>query len=61
MQHYPDLLNNPDNDPRITQQQYEDWYREQGERDEELDGSDEQSDQRDETGAWLTLAFLSNP
>ena len=31
MQRYPDLLNNPDNDPRITQQQYEDWHREQEE------------------------------
>jgi hypothetical protein len=29
MQRYPDLINNPDNDPRITQQQYEDWYLEQ--------------------------------
>jgi NADH:ubiquinone oxidoreductase subunit F (NADH-binding) len=34
MQRYPDLLNNPDNDPVITQQQYEDWYREQEECEE---------------------------
>ena len=29
MQRYPDILNNPDSDPRVTQQQYEDWHREQ--------------------------------
>ncbi len=28
MARYPDILNNPDGDPRIYQQQYEDWYRE---------------------------------
>lgn len=28
MKIYPDLLNNPDGDPRIAQQQYEDWKRE---------------------------------
>ncbi len=35
MKIYPDLLNNPNNDPRITQQQYEDWWREQEEIREE--------------------------
>jgi len=29
MVQYPDILNNPDGDPRIYQQQYEDWHREQ--------------------------------
>ena len=24
---YPDLLNNPDNDPRVAQEQYEEWKR----------------------------------
>ena len=33
MKQYPDLLNNPDGDPRIYQRQYEDWYREQAEMD----------------------------
>ncbi len=28
MKIYPDLLNNPNGDPRIAQQQYEDWKRE---------------------------------
>ncbi len=37
MKIYPDLLNNPDGDPRITQQQYEDWWREQ----EELKGGED--------------------
>ena len=41
MQQYPDLLNNPDNDPRITQHQYEGWYREQKEREEEYDRKNE--------------------
>jgi hypothetical protein len=31
MARYPDILNNPDGDPRIYQQQYEGWYREQEE------------------------------
>jgi hypothetical protein len=35
MKIYPDLLNNPNGDPRIYQQQYEDWYRDQPEKDEE--------------------------
>ncbi len=39
---YPDLLNNPDGDPRIYQQQYEDWHREQEEhtpeKGEEVEG-----------------------
>lgn len=34
MQIYPDLLDNPNNDPRVTQQQYEAWYREQVELEE---------------------------
>ena len=29
MARYPDILNNPDGDPRIYQQQYEDWCKEQ--------------------------------
>ena len=29
MARYPDILNNPDGDPRIYQQQYEDWWEEQ--------------------------------
>lgn len=28
MKIYPDLLNNPDGDPRIYQQQYEEWRKE---------------------------------
>jgi len=35
MKIYPDLLNNPNNDPRIAQQQYEEWKREQEEIKEE--------------------------
>ena len=31
MKIYPDLLNNPNGDPRIAQQQYEEWKREQEE------------------------------
>ncbi len=31
MARYPDILNNPDGDPRIYQQQYENWHREQEE------------------------------
>jgi len=34
MARYPDILNNPNGDPRIYQQQYEDWHREQEEREE---------------------------
>ena len=30
---YPDLLDNPDNDPRIAQEQYEAWARDQEEHD----------------------------
>ena len=30
---YPSTVSNPDGDPRIYQQQYEDWHREQTERD----------------------------
>ncbi len=39
MKIYPDLLNNPDGDPRIYQQQYEDWKREQ-EEEQEKGGED---------------------
>lgn len=47
MARHPDILNNPDGDPRIYQQQYEDWYREQEEyektekyqKPQEVDGS----------------------
>jgi len=35
MAQYPDILNNPNGDPRIYQQQYEDWHREQEEYDKE--------------------------
>lgn len=28
MQKYPDLLGNPDADPRVFQQQYEEWHHE---------------------------------
>ena len=35
MKIYPDLLNNPNNDPVVTQQQYEDWYREHDDRSQE--------------------------
>ena len=28
MARYPDIFNNPDGDPRIYQQQYDDWCRE---------------------------------
>jgi hypothetical protein len=34
MKIYPDLLNNPNGDPRIAQQQYEDWKQELGEIEE---------------------------
>lgn len=40
MKIYPDLLNNPDGDPRIAQQQYEEWKREQEEREGGEDGKD---------------------
>jgi len=33
MTRYPSTLNNPDGNPRIYQQQYEDWHREQTEHD----------------------------
>ena len=33
MTRYPSTLSNPDGDPRIYQQQYEDWHREQTEHD----------------------------
>jgi len=33
MKIYPDLLNNPNNDPRTTQEQYENWYAEISRRD----------------------------
>lgn len=32
---YPDVLANPDGDPRVYQQQYEDWRREEDERTED--------------------------
>ena len=41
MKIYPDLLNNPDGDPRIYQQQYEDWYKEQEEQKPDLERREE--------------------
>jgi len=35
MKIYPDLLNNPNGDTGIYQEQYEDWYRDQPGKDEE--------------------------
>jgi len=41
MKIYPDLLNNPNNDPRISQQQYEDWKREIEEIEDRKDREEE--------------------
>jgi hypothetical protein len=34
MQQYPDILSNPDGDPRIAQEQYEKWHEQWEEQDE---------------------------
>lgn len=34
---YPDLRNNPDNDPRVAQEQYEAWARDREAREEKSD------------------------
>ena len=46
MKIYPDLLNNPNNDPRIAQQQYEDWKREIEEIEDRKDREEEEGRER---------------